>query len=58
MIQLTWQSPAPTRAKIQSRTEILALSQGTNEPTCAIKMFTPICKYKQNGQIQHNKTIS
>lgn len=47
-MELTWQSPAPTRAKMQSRTEMLALSQGTNEPTCAIKMFTPTCKCDKN----------
>ena len=28
-----WQSPAPTRAKIASRTEIRAESQGTKQPT-------------------------
>lgn len=47
-MELTWQSPAPTRAKIQSRTEMLALSQGTKEPTCAIRMFTPTCKHDKN----------
>lgn len=44
--ELTWQSPAPTRAKMQSRTEMLALTHGTKEPTCAIRTFTPTCKCK------------
>uniref|UniRef100_A0A0A9FCA3 MUS1 n=1 Tax=Arundo donax TaxID=35708 RepID=A0A0A9FCA3_ARUDO len=42
----SWQSPAPTRAKIQSLTLTLARSHGTKEPTCAIKTFTPTCLIK------------
>ena len=29
----SWQSPAPTRAKMQSRTAMRASSQGTKQPT-------------------------
>lgn len=47
-MELTWQSPAPTRAKMQSRIEMLAFSQGTKEPTCAIRIITPTCQCKQN----------
>ena len=47
-MELTWQSPAPTRAKMQSRIEMLAFSQGTKEPTCAIRIITPTYQRKQN----------
>uniref|UniRef100_A0A2P2J8C9 DNA mismatch repair protein MSH2 n=1 Tax=Rhizophora mucronata TaxID=61149 RepID=A0A2P2J8C9_RHIMU len=39
-----WQSPAPTRANMQSRIEMLALSHGTKQPTCAMRIFTPTCR--------------
>ena len=39
----SWQSPAPTRAKMQSRTATSAASQGTKLPTCAISTATPTC---------------
>lgn len=42
---LSWQSPAPTRAKMQSRTAMVALSHGTKLPTCAISTFTPAYKH-------------
>lgn len=38
-----WQSPAPTRAKMQSRTEMRASAHGTKLPTCAISTHTPTC---------------
>jgi hypothetical protein len=34
-------SPAPTRARMQSVTEISALSQGTKLPTCASTAMQP-----------------
>ena len=39
-----WQSPAPTRARIESVTEISAESHGTNEPTCASSTLTPAAR--------------
>ena len=42
---LSWQSPAPTRAKIQSLMAMCASSQGTKQPTCAINTFTPTCSH-------------
>jgi hypothetical protein len=38
-----WQSPAPTRAKMQSRTAMRAESHGTQHPTWASSTFTPTC---------------
>jgi hypothetical protein len=38
-----WQSPAPTRAKMQSRTAMRASEHGTNAPTCAISTTAPTC---------------
>jgi len=40
---LSWQSPAPTRAKMQSRTAMRALVQGTKHPTWARSTVTPTC---------------
>jgi hypothetical protein len=39
----TWQSPAPTRAKTQSLTEMTAWSQGIKQPTWAMSTITPTC---------------
>lgn len=39
---LSWLSPAPTLARIQSNTQRLASVQGTKQPVCAIKAITPI----------------
>ena len=36
-----WQSPAPTRARIESVIEISASSHGTKQPTCASSTLTP-----------------
>jgi hypothetical protein len=38
-----WQSPAPTRAKMQSRTAMRAESHGTQHPTWARSTTTPTC---------------
>jgi len=38
----SWLSPAPTRHKIASATQMSAKVQGTKQPICAIKMATPI----------------
>jgi len=40
----SWQSPAPTRAKMASRMAILALAHGTKEPTCAMSTHAPTCR--------------
>lgn len=48
----SWQSPAPTRAKMQSRTAMRACSHATKQPTWAISTATPTCsparKYKNS----------
>mmetsp|Transcript_13810 Transcript_13810/g.37312 ORF Transcript_13810/g.37312 Transcript_13810/m.37312 type:complete len:393 (-) Transcript_13810:2644-3822(-) len=41
-----WQSPAPTRAKMASRTQMRAEVQGTKQPTCAISTHAPTCRMK------------
>lgn len=41
---LSWLSPAPTRARMQSTTESLARSQGTKQPIWAIRATTPTCR--------------
>ena len=40
---LSWLSPAPTRARMQSKIGTCASSAGTKEPTCAIRAMQPIC---------------
>jgi hypothetical protein len=39
-----WQSPAPTRARMESTTEISASSHGTKQPTCARRTLTPTAR--------------
>jgi len=44
MLTPTWQSPAPTLARMASNKHISASSQGTKQPICAIRTATPTCR--------------
>jgi len=54
----SWLSPAPTRHKIASATQMSAKVQGTKQPICAIKMATPICALDQRVDAPTNVAFS
>lgn len=41
---LSWLSPAPTLARIESNIVSVASEHGTKHPICAMSAITPICR--------------